>query len=144
VIYDNLIYHTDPRVDPESMDILGVIAEKNILLDGSPHGPNADVADETIMGCFMALEWSFTAENYASGTPRGTLVLYGGMIQRRRGPIGTFSGSSGQPLTGWTKDYTFDSRLIDYPPPAFPTTGQVEKISWEEIDPSTDIAANSW
>ncbi len=143
-IYDSLVYHTDPRLDPESTDILGVVSEKNILLDGSPHGPNADVADETIMGCFMALQWSLTAENYASGTPRGTLVLYGGLIQKRRGPIGTFSGNSGQPLTGWTKDYTFDSRLLDYPPPAFPTTGQVEKIAWEELDPATDLADNGW
>jgi hypothetical protein len=143
-IMDNLVYHTDPRVDPTSSDILGVVAEKDILLDGSPHGPNADVADETMMGVFMALQWSFTAENYGSGTPRGTLVLYGGLIQQKRGPIGTFSGASGQPLTGWTKDYTFDTRLLDYPPPAFPTTGTVEKISWEEVDTGLDLTANNW
>jgi Tfp pilus assembly protein PilX len=143
-IMDNLIYYVDPRVDPTSDDILGLVSEENIIMDGSPHCANNDVADETVMGALMALKYSFTVENYASGTPRGTLVLYGALIQEKRGPIGTFSGSSGQPLTGYTKDYTFDSRLTDNPPPAFPTTGEIDKIAWEEVDPATDITANYW
>jgi hypothetical protein len=83
-------------------------------------------------------------ENYAGGTPRGTLVLYGALIQERRQPIGTYAGGSGHPLTGYEKDFTFDLRLTDFPPPAFPTTGEVEKMSWEEVEPSIDITANHW
>jgi hypothetical protein len=96
------------------------------------------------MATIMALKYSFTVENYASGTPRGTLVLYGGLIQERRGPVGSYSGASGQLLTGYAKDYTYDPRLRDTPPPGFPTTGTVKKVSWEEIDPTEDIAANAW
>jgi hypothetical protein len=143
-IMDNIVYHTDPRIDPESTDILGLFAEGDVVMDGSPGCPNNDIADETVMGALMALKYSFTVENHASGTPRGALVLYGGIIQTRRGPIGSFSGASGQTLTGYTKDYTYDPRLRDYPPPAFPTTGQVLKISWEEIAPNEDISANFW
>jgi len=143
-IMDNVVYHTDPRTDPTSTDILGLVSEWDVVMDGSPHGDNVDVADETVMAAIMALKYQFTVENYASGTPRGTLVLYGALIQQHRGPIGTFSGNSGQPLTGYTKHYTYDPRLADTPPPAFPTTGQVEKIAWEEVDPSTDITANYW
>jgi hypothetical protein len=33
---------------------------------------------------------------------------------------------------------------MDNPPPAFPTTGQIEKIAWTEIDPSSDISRNVW
>ncbi|MCP4547757.1 MAG: DUF4900 domain-containing protein [bacterium] len=143
-IMDNIVYDTDPRSDPTSTDLLGLVADEDVFMDGDPYGPNADTADETIMAAIMALGTSFTVENYNSGSPRGDLVLYGGLIQKQRGPVGTFNPYSHQIVTGYSKAYSYDPRLMDNPPPAFPTTGQVDKISWEEIDPSSDIAANFW
>lgn len=143
-IMDNITYYTDPRIDPTSTDLLGLVAERNVYMDGDPSGPNYDAADETVMAAIMALNTSWTVENYNQGTPRGKLIVYGGIIQKQRGPVGTFYSSTGQVATGYEKDYTFDPRLMDNPPPAFPTTGQIEKISWAEIDPSTDISRNFW
>jgi Tfp pilus assembly protein PilX len=137
-IVDDVVYHTDPRVDPTSTDILGLISEKNVVMAATP--ANLDSGDETVMASIMALGESFTAENYASGSPRGKLKLYGGLIQKRRGPVGTFSGST--QVSGYQKAYNADARLVDNPPPSFPTTGQIERISWKQIDPATDIAAN--
>lgn len=143
-IMDNCTYDTDPRTDPTSTDMLGLVSEKNVYLDGNPYGANVDTADETVMASIMALDTSFTVENYSSGSPRGALVVYGGIIQAKRGPVGTFSAYTGQIVTGYSKDYTYDPRLMDNPPPAFPTTGEIDKIAWEEIDPATDITANYW
>jgi len=70
--------------------------------------------------------------------------VYGGIIQKKRGAVGTFNSGSGAIVTGYEKNYSYDPRLMDNPPPAFPTTGQVEKVAWNEIDPSTDISRNFW
>jgi len=143
-IMDNCVYATDPRVDPTSTDMLGIVAEGDVYMDGYAYGANVDTADETVMAAIMALDESFTVENYNSGSPRGNLVIYGGLIQYRRGPVGTFNGGTGQILTGYAKDYSYDPRLMDNPPPSFPTTGDIDKLSWQEIDPSQDITANYW
>jgi Tfp pilus assembly protein PilX len=141
-IMDNLVYYTDPRVDPASTDLLGLVSEKNIKMANV--SANTDVADETVMAAIMTLNTSWTVENYDSGSPRGSLIVYGGIIQKQRGAVGTFNSSNGATITGYTKKYSYDSRLMDNPPPAFPTTGQVEKIAWTEVDPSTDISLNVW
>ncbi|MBN2069960.1 MAG: DUF4900 domain-containing protein [Candidatus Krumholzibacteriota bacterium] len=139
-ITDNLVYDTDPRTDPTSTDLCGLVAEGNVTM--ADNTANRDSADETVMAAIMALDTSWGVENYSSGSPRGDLVVYGGIIQKQRGAVGTF-GSYGI-STGYNKDYNYDSRLMDTPPPAFPTTGQVEKIAWNEIDPSTDLSRNFW
>ena len=137
-IIADIVYPTDPRVDPTSTDILGLISEKNVVMAAT--AANLDSGDETVMASIMALGESFTAENYASGSPRGKLKLYGGIIQERRGPVGTFNSSG--TVSGYQKSYNHDPRLLDNPPPSYPTTGQIERISWKQIDPATNIAAN--
>jgi len=137
-IVDDIVYKTDPRTDPTSTDILGLISEANVVMAAT--AANLDSGDETVMASIMALGESFTAENYASGSPRGKLKLYGGIIQERRGPVGTFSGST--TVSGYQKAYSHDIRLVDSPPPGYPTTGIIERIAWKQIEPSTDITAN--
>ncbi len=139
-ITDNLVYYTDPRTDPNSTDLCGLVAEQNVIM--WDNAENMDSADETVMAAVMTLNTSWTVRNYDDPPPRGKLVVYGGIIQRKRGPVGMFSSSG--IYSGYEKNYTFDERLLDTPPPAFPTTGQVEKISWNEIDPSSDITQNVW
>ncbi len=141
-IMDNIVYNTDPRTDPESTDLLGLVSDQNVIMWNST--ANLDVADETVMAAIMALNTSWTVQNYNQGTPRGKLVVYGGIIQKQRGAVGTFNSGTGAIVTGYQKAYSYDPRLLDNPPPAFPTTGQVEKIAWSEIDPSTDISRNFW
>ena len=141
-IMDNIVYNTDPRIDPTSTDLLGLVAEQNVIMWNS--AANLDVADETVMAAVMALNTSWTAKDYELGTPRGKLIVYGGIIQKKRGAVGTFNAGTGAIVTGYEKNYSYDSRLMDNPPPAFPTTGQVEKVAWNEIDPSTDISRNVW
>jgi hypothetical protein len=135
---DNILYNTDPRVDPQSTDLLGLVSEQNIIVDDTAE--NIDAGDETFMAVIMTLNTSFTVDNYDTGTLRGHLRVVGGIIQVRRGAVGTFSAYG--PATGYEKDYTYDYRLADNPPPSFPTTGVVITLSWKERDPSYDISSN--
>jgi len=135
---DDIIYVTDPRIDPTSDDLLGLVSEQNIIVDDT--AANLDSGDETFMCVMMALNTSFTVDRYNQGTPRGSLRVIGGIIQQYRGPVGTFGG--GGISTGYEKDYAYDSRLADNPPPSFPTTGIITTLSWKEMDPSYDISSN--
>jgi hypothetical protein len=139
-IVDDIVYKTDPRVDPSSTDVLGLVSESNVVMAATP--ANLDSGDETVMAAIMALGESFMAENYNQGSPRGKLKLYGGIIQARRGPVGTFNAQG--IVSGYDKAYNHDVRLMDTPPPAFPTTGQTEKLVWKELDPATDISLNTF
>ena len=137
-IIDDILYTTDPRVDPSSTDLLGLVSDGDVYVADTPE--NLDSGDETIMAAIMALDLSFTAQNYAAGTPRGYLRVIGGIIQTNRGPVGTFNWSG--IVSGYEKDYVYDTRLADNPPPAFPTTGKVLTLAWKQLDPSIDISSD--
>ena len=139
-IVDNVEYTTDPRVDPTATDLLGLVAEGDVIVAAT--AANLDTGDEIIMAVIMALNTSFIVEDYDIAPIRGTLWVIGGVIQERRGPVGTFDLLSGALLTGYTKDYVWDERLADSPPPAFPTTGRVVTLAWRELETNVDISSN--
>ena len=122
----NIVYASDPVTNPSSDDTLGIISERDIVISS-----NAPTNLE-INACLMALNTSFYLNNWSSGSPKGTLSVYGGIIQKERGPVGTFNASTGQKISGYSKDYSYDSRLVGSPPPFMPTTGDYLTLSWEE------------
>jgi hypothetical protein len=77
----------------------------------------------------MALNTSFMLNNWWVGPAKGTLTVFGGIIQDERGPVGTFSGST--KVSGYSKNYEYDTRLLNSPPPFVPTTGDYITLSWE-------------
>ncbi len=126
VVSDNVTYNTDPRVNPTSTDTLGLIAERDVVISQSaPHDIEIDAS-------VMALGESFTVENYWQGPPKGTISVYGGIIQDERGPVGTFNPSTNSKASGYSKDYQYDPRLMASPPPFYPTTGDYVISSWSE------------
>lgn len=125
VIPTNLTYATNPLVDPSSTDVLGIISERDIVID---HDAPSNLE---IDGVIMALDTAFYREDYASGL-KGTLTVLGGIIQDERGPVGTFNGVTGQKISGYSKNYLYDFRLQTAPPPFIPTTGDYLTLSWEE------------
>ncbi len=128
IITGNITYANDPTINPDSTDILGLIAEKDVIISSSasPLGGNL-----TIQASIMAMDDSFYLDNWSSGL-KGTLNIYGGIIQDRRGPVGTFSSRTGSKVSGYTKNYVYDSRLRTLPPPFYPTTGDYVGLSWRE------------
>jgi len=123
IIPNNIIYANDPRVHPTSTDTLGIISEEDIMINSSAP------ANLEIDASLMALNTSFMLQNYWVGPARGTLSVFGGIIQNQRGPVGTFSGTT--KVSGYSKNYNYDQRLLNSPPPYVPTTGDYITLSWE-------------
>jgi hypothetical protein len=85
VIPNSILYADDPRVNPASDDTLGIISESDIVID------DAAPTNLEIDACAMALNTSFMMENWWVGPAKGTLTVYGGIIQDERGPVGTLT-----------------------------------------------------
>lgn len=72
-------------------------------------------SDRVIQAAILSVLHTFTVQNYNldSGHPKGTLRVFGSISQKYRGPVAT-TGS-----TGYTKAYSYDSRLQYTAPPKF-------------------------
>lgn len=128
VIIDDLVYagsNAAGTPQPGCDDLLGIVAEDNIIYDFSPA-----TVDLKVNAVLMALDTSITAEDYNNYVTRGTLTIWGGLIQRFRGPVGLIGG--GSIVSGYRKDYHYDTRVTARTPPAFPLTGVYEKVAWTE------------
>ena len=148
ILLDDLKYATPPQTGL-CQDMLGIIAGNDIVVaDNALNSPQDfsgfrnmdDTKDFNVHAVMMALNQSFTVENYNSGPTnvngcegtsvgRGCLYLNGGVIQKARGPVGLSSGA------GFTKRYSYDRCAIGHPPPYFPTTGRLIDNRYYEIDP---------
>jgi len=119
-IRGNIVYGTDPAVDPACTDALGLISMSDVWVDTT--APNNLVIDAVIMatGQTPDANGSFGVINYNSGSPRGTLNVYGGIVQLIRGAVGTFNSGTGQTVTGYSKNYSYDPRMLLHPPPYYP------------------------
>ena len=131
-VVNNLLYNSDPRVTPTSTDMLSLVSQNNVYVDS-----NAPY-DLEIDAYIIALNSSFTVENYDT-VLKGTLTIYGGMTQERRGPVGTFNAQTDARISGYTKNYIYDERFMDAAPPYFAplvdASGRIVyvKVSWHEL-----------
>lgn len=125
----DLTYSTDPLVDSTSTDLLGLVSEGSVRIDRYAH-TDSGTKDLNIHATIMALNTSFYVENYASGSSRGNLNLYGGIVQKNRGAVGTFSGTS--IVSGYSKNYQYDTRLRSQIPPQFPRESIFSILYWKD------------
>ncbi|MCX5666228.1 MAG: DUF4900 domain-containing protein [Candidatus Omnitrophica bacterium] len=131
-VTDSILYNSDPRTNPNSTDMLGLVSQNNVIVKSS--APNNLEIDAYI----LALNTSFYLENYTSGL-KGTLTLYGGITQVERGAVGTFNANTGQRASGYMKDYNYDERFQEvapaYFPPAKDASGRIMylKTLWQEL-----------
>lgn len=125
-IDDDLIYNSDPRQNPNSQDLLGMVAQNDIMItDNTANNNNIN-----IHASMYSQEGGFGSENYSTRPPSGSINLLGGIIQSTRRAVGTFSGSYIN--HGFNKKYRYDDRLMVASPPSFPGTGSFEIVSWYE------------
>lgn len=128
-IMGDITYFDDPASNPSSTDILGLVSEKDVIVDQYAHQDNGS-QDLDIHASIMALDDSFTVEGYNYGGAKGVLNLLGGLIQQRRGPVGTFSGNS--VASGYSKSYSYDERLLNMFPPSFPREQWFSVVYWRD------------
>ncbi len=125
-IADDITYASDPRTNPDSDDFLGLVAKDNIIVAETAANANDCVIHATL----LALQGSFTVQNFDDPPARGTLTVLGGIVQNTRGPVGTFSGS--QIVSGYTKFYVYDDRLVHISPPYYPMASQFSVAAWKD------------
>jgi hypothetical protein len=114
--------------DASGDDMLGLIAEQDLVILQSSCPTNGNL---TIQASMMAMSDAFYLENWTSSM-KGTLNVLGGIIQKERGPVGTFNTYTNSKASGFTKNYVYDERLRTTPPPFFPTTEDFIPVSWRE------------
>jgi hypothetical protein len=132
-ITNNLKYNTQPDSTKPATDTsnlkaatLGLVAENIVVGSACP-------SDMTINGVAMGGYENSTNGSFYNATwnttLKGHLHVLGGVIQKKRGPVGQLSGST--LISGYSKDYRYDPRLATSPPPFYPTTGQYDVVSWQ-------------
>jgi len=122
-IDDDIVYKTDPKIDPSSTDLLGILAQENIYITD-----NNATTNIKIQGALYCQDGGFGAENYNTRSVDGDINLLGGMTQHIRRAVGTFGGTP----HGFNKKYRYDERLKRLHPPFFPTTQGFSIVSWKE------------
>ena len=126
---NDIVYKDDPRYGYSS-DMLGLVAENKLWItdNAANRGPNNNF---TLMASVFSRTDGLWAENYGSRGVEGKLTTVGGSIQNVGGYTGTFSGTT---IThGFLPGGTYyDDRLMNDCPPFFPTTGNLEVVSWFE------------
>ena len=123
---DNIVFDKDPRIYPNSSDLLGICAENSVYITENA----ANNSDINIHGSIYCEKGGFGAENYSTRPVGGNINLLGGIIQHTRKAVGTFG--TGGIKSGFAKRYLYDERLIVASPPFFPGTGGFEIVSWYE------------
>ncbi len=128
----NLIYNTDPRTNPSSTDMLGLVAYNNVYV--TDQGPQ----DIEVDGSITALTGQFQVQNFWTFL-KGDLVQYGGLTTKLPGGLtGIFDTSTGQVIHGYNQLQYYDERLKDQAPLWYPpvkdSTGRIAyaKLSFKE------------
>ena len=119
-IVDHVRYKTNPETTPTSTDALGLVAKQDVVV--ATTAPN----NVEIFAHMIAQTGGFGVANYSSGTTRGVLKVYGGIVNNVRNAVGIVGGA------GYTKNYIFDTRLSKNPPPNYPKL--LDELEWTEWD----------
>ncbi len=123
---DDLVYYDNPKNNPSSNDMLGLVVENEVLITNNSANNN----DINIHATIYVEDGGFGSEDHDSRPNSGTINLMGGIQQATRRAVGTFN--SGGVVSGFNKNYRYDDRLLISSPPAFPGTGSFEIVSWFE------------
>ena len=135
----NYVYATsDITYKNSDTDMLGLVGENTVWV----YNPVDDGDDpllgknRTISAAILSLVHTFMVQNYTKGPTsttapygRGTLTVFGAIAQKYRGTVAVSNG------TGYTKNYTYDTRYRYTAPPKFlsPVTTTYGVNIWVEV-----------
>jgi len=122
---DDIVYNSDPRIDPSSTDILGIVSKNDVLIADNL----ANSSDINIQASIYAEKGGFGAGWSSFTQPNGFINLYGGIQNKTRVQIGVINGGN---IWGFNRRYKYDERLMIMSPPGYPGTGELEIVSWLE------------
>lgn len=122
-VQNNLVYATDPRVDPESEDMLGIVSKGDVTIQDN------GATTFNVMAS-MYVEAGGMAVQNGTSRPAGVLNVVGGLIVQNL--YGTSNGASGSDRRGYNLSLQYDQRYRTSSPPSYPATGSYEILSWLE------------
>lgn len=114
--------------------VFGAVAQRHVLI---PWSGAEDLLE--LDGAFIAQKGRFGRRYYpnccgAEAHRLKTKLERYGMIASNTAPVTAWLDDVGNVVSGYQQgESAYDSNLLFLPPPNFPTTGQYEIISWEEI-----------
>lgn len=129
VRFDSSIVYKDNPVTGSSDDMLGIVADDSLVISNNANNNNP-ANGVKIHATMLSKDQGLGAEHYNTRPIAGTLTIIGGIQQKNRGAVGTFSG--GAINHGFQKNYRYDDRLLVTSPPSYPNTGAYEVLSWFE------------
>lgn len=129
-IKDHVQYSQDPKTNPDFDGALGIVSGDVIIDQNAPSNLKIQAA---MLTANTTGNGSFYYESYNNNPAKYDLKVLGSLSQENRGPVGTFNSSTGQLVTGYNKDYHYDTRLAYRPPPFFPCTGKYRVAFWKII-----------
>ncbi len=126
---DDIKYNSNPKTDPTSTDILGLVAEDNIRLQYNNQTKKKDIISQASM---FALNGNIGPDDllvHNDGKLSSWRIL-GGLIAKTTRVTAHYSGSV--PYEGYRLVHSYDDRFMTYVPPYFPHTKNLEIVSWYE------------
>lgn len=130
LITNHLTYAANPSNSP-SDDAIGLLSRHDIYIPTNAPGwlnifahlvADGSATTNTLDGKFEVVGW-----NNTTTCPRSrcqTMTVYGGIVQNYRGYISNGSGSA-----GYKKNYIYDTRFAENPPPCYPTLS--DEYMWQ-------------
>jgi Tfp pilus assembly protein PilE len=132
----NIIYLTaDVTYRDPATDILGLIGNNSVVIWNPVTASGTSLLGgdhRTIYAALLSVGHSVQVQNLGSGGFRGTLTVHGSIIQKFRG--GVYRDSNGV-ISGYTKDYSYDTRFTHLSPPHFlsPASVSFSTTVWAEV-----------
>lgn len=129
---DDLEYAEDPRSYPDSDDIIGIVAERDIRLQYNDDTKYGNITTQASM--FSLLGNIGPDDNLINQSYLGQWNILGGLIASTTRQTAQYHSVSGNyvPYKGLKFVHTYDSRFMTYVPPQFPHTRYYEVLSWYE------------
>lgn len=131
-ITNHIIYASNPITNTSSDDALGLISKDDIVVwTNAPNNLNIYAAMLATGQANTNDPGSFGVQNHNTGSTRGDLNVWGSIVQDTRGAVGTQSG--GVVVTGFEKNYGYDTRFRLTAPPYYPRVAtKVDFAGWRE------------
>jgi hypothetical protein len=139
---DNYVYATgDVRYQDPTGDVLGLVGNNGVLVWNPMASavPMLPAKNREIDAAILSPAHTFMVQNRDIGPYRGVLTIKGSIAQNYRGSVAT--SVNGSVVTGYSKDYGYDSRFITVTPPYYlkPTSASFKVSAYA----STAIAFDS-
>ena len=120
LIDEHIRYAENPLLNNYSDDVLCLIAQDDVWINRFAPS-NLDLhASIFAVGVLPNNAGSFGVELLSRAPANGFLNLIGSLCVEREAAVGTFSISTGQAISGYSKNYNYDPRLREQAPPAVP------------------------